>query len=61
MRNTNILILTAIATVLLAGCSKQGPDCTRPKNQQERDQCAAHKAATDPRGPDTLPAAPKKW
>ena len=61
MKNTTILTLAVLAAVLLAGCGKQGPDCTKPESQQARDQCAAHKAAIESRGPDTLPVAPKKW
>jgi uncharacterized lipoprotein len=61
MKKNKALVLTAIAAALLAGCGKQEPDCSKPKNQQERDQCAAHKTSTEPRGPDTLPANPKKW
>lgn len=61
MKNLNILIFTAVTAVLLTGCSKQETDCMNPKNQQERNQCAAHKAATEIRGPAALPATPKKW
>jgi hypothetical protein len=61
MKNLNILIFTTIAAALLTGCGKPEQDCTNPKNQQEQDQCAAHKEATNPRGPGALPAAPKKW
>lgn len=61
MKKLNLLLFTVIAAAFLVGCDKQEPDCMNPKNQQERDQCAAHKEATDPRGPDALPVAPKKW
>lgn len=61
MKNTSILILALIAAVLLAGCGKPGTDCTKLESLQARDQCTAHKAATDSRGPNVLPAAPKKW
>ena len=44
----------------LAGCESATPDCTAPQNQQQRQECA-HRASTESRGPDTLPANPKKW
>lgn len=53
-----------IAIVLLAstltGCEPFPLDCTAPQNQQQKQECA-HRASTEPRGPDTLPANPKKW
>lgn len=44
----------------LAGCESATLDCTAPQNHQQRQECA-HRASTEPRGPDTLPANPKKW
>jgi hypothetical protein len=59
MKKIATLVLT-VFTVSLTGCGKQELDCEKLGNQQEREQCA-HKASTDPRGPDTLPTNPKKW
>jgi len=53
------LAITLLA-VTLAGCEPSPLDCTDPQNQQQRQECA-HRASTEPRGPDTLPANPKKW
>lgn len=50
----------ALLASTLAGCEPSPPDCTDPQNQQQRQECA-HRASTEPRGPDTLPANPKKW
>jgi len=44
----------------LAGCESATLDCTSPQNPQQRQECA-HRASTESRGPDTLPANPKKW
>ena len=61
MKQRIFLMLVLLAAGSLAGYGKQEVDCTNPQNQKERDQCAAHKASTEQRGPDTLPANPKKW
>jgi hypothetical protein len=44
----------------LAGCEPSPLDCTAQQSQQQRQECA-HRASTEPRGPDILPANPKKW
>jgi hypothetical protein len=51
------IVLLAIA---LASCEPSPLDCTAPQSQQQRQECA-HRASTEPRGPDILPANPKKW
>jgi hypothetical protein len=61
MKQRIVLMLVVLAAGSLAGCGKQDVNCTSPRDQKERDQCAAHKASTEQRGPDTLPANPKKW
>jgi len=55
-----IPLAIALLAVTLAGCEPSPLDCTDPQNQQQRQECA-HRASTEPRGPDTLPANPKKW
>ncbi|MEO8120875.1 MAG: hypothetical protein ABI606_16335 [Rhodoferax sp.] len=60
MRKTTALVLTVLAVAILAGCGKQETDCTKPTNKKEQGNCA-HKAATEPRGPNTLPANPTRW
>ena len=50
----------ALLAGTLAGCEPSPLDCTDPQNQQQMQECA-HRASTEPRGPDTLPANPKKW
>ena len=49
----------ALLAITLAGCEPSTLDCTDPHNQQQSQECA-HRASTEPRGPDTLPT-PKKW
>jgi len=44
----------------LAGCKPSPLDCSAPLNQKQKQECA-NRASTEPRGPDTLPANPKKW
>lgn len=49
----------ALLAGILTGCKPSPMDCTEPQNQQQQE--CAHRASTEPRGPDTLPANPKKW
>ena len=44
----------------LAGCKPSPLDCSTPQNQKQKQECA-NRASKEPRGPDTLPANPKKW
>ena len=55
-----IPLAITLLSVTLAGCEPSSLDCTDPQNQQQRQECAP-RASTEPRGPDTLPANPKKW
>lgn len=57
MRKMTVVALAVLVAALVAGCDT---DCAKPGNEQERAECA-HKASTEPRGPDTLPSNPKKW
>lgn len=56
------IIPLAIALIagILAGCEPSELDCTSPQSQQQRQECA-HRVSTEPRGPNALPANPKKW
>lgn len=55
-----IPLTIALLAGTLAGCEPSSQDCTDPQNQQQRQECA-HRASTEHRGPETLPANPKKW
>ncbi len=57
MRKMTVVALAVLVAALVAGCDT---DCAKPGNEQKRAECA-HKASTEPRGPDTLPSNPKKW
>ncbi len=59
MTKTIPLAIVVLAGAL-AGCEQSPLDCTAPQTLQQRQECA-HRASTEPRGPDTLPANPKKW
>jgi hypothetical protein len=60
MNKSVIVFLVTVSCAALAGCDQQDVNCSAPKSQSQRSQCA-HKASTESRGPDTLPANPKKW
>lgn len=55
-----ISLAIALLSVTLAGCEPSPLDCADPQNLQQRQECA-HRVSTELRGPDTLPANPKKW
>ena len=55
-----IPLAIVLLAATLAGCEPATLDCTAPQSQQQKQECA-HRASTEPRGPDTLPANPKKW
>ena len=55
-----IPLAIALLAGTLTGCEPSPLDCTAPQSQQHKQECA-HRASTEPRGPDTLPANPKKW
>lgn len=55
-----IPLAIALLSVTLAGCEPSPLDCTDPQSLQQRQECG-HRVSTEPRGPDTLPANPKKW
>ncbi|GLK90935.1 hypothetical protein [Pseudomonas turukhanskensis] len=55
-----IPLAIVLLAATLAGCESATLDCTAPQSQQQKQECA-HRASTEPRGPDTLPANPKKW
>lgn len=59
MTKTIPLAVVLIAGIL-AGCKPSPLDCSAPQNQKQKQECA-NRASTEPRGPDTLPANPKKW
>ena len=54
-----IPLAIVLLAATLAGCEPATLDCTAPQSQQQKQECA-HRASTEPRGPDTLPT-PKKW
>jgi predicted small lipoprotein YifL len=60
MKKTTVFFLAVLAATAVAGCGQREPDCENPRTQKEQEQCA-HKESTEPRGPDSLPANPKKW
>lgn len=55
-----IPLAIALLAGILAGCEPSPLECTDPQSQQQRQECA-HRVSAEPRGPDTLPANPKKW
>jgi hypothetical protein len=56
----SIPLAIALIACTLTGCEPSPLDCADPPTQQQRQECA-HRASTEPRGPDTLPTNPKKW
>lgn len=60
MRKMNALVVAVVVAGVLAACGTKEPDCTKPRDEKERAQCA-NKGSREPRGPDTLPSNPKRW
>jgi uncharacterized protein YecT (DUF1311 family) len=58
MKRSHCAALAFILATVLAGCDQREPDCTNPKTQDDKQQCA-HKESTEGRIKPT--EKPKNW